>query len=547
MTSLNGLTGDLTLAEGTGITITPSGGNTLTIAAINNGTVTSVGFSVPSSSIFTATGSPVTGSGTLGFTVIGVSGGIPFFDTSSTLHPSAVLSANQLIVGGGTGISPAPIGSTGTATTVLHGNASGGPSFGAVDLTADVSGILPRANGGTGLNAAGSSGNVLTSNGTNWVSSAPATSGTVTTVSVVSANGLAGTVATATSTPAITLSTTITGILSGNGTAISAASTTGSGAVVLATSPTLVTPALGTPTAIVLTSATGLPLTTGTTGILAAAKGGTGVDSSALTGIASISSGTWSAVSTTGSGNVVLATSPTLVTPALGTPTAIVLSSGTGLPLSTGVTGTLAAAQFPALTGDVTTSSGSLATTLAATSNGTLSSLTRSAGISIHGTNTNDNASSGFVGEYIENARTSALTITNVSSGNVFDCDANSTITGGTSSGATGITLSAGDWDISGNIFWTVSSATVVSISMLSSWFGTVAANSVTGRASGTNYVRDEQTFNITNGSSWGYSLPTVRVSIASPTTYYLKGQITFSVGTGGMQTFGTISARRVR
>jgi len=48
-------------------------------------------------------------------------------------------------------------------------------------------------------------------------------SGTVTSVSVVSANGLAGTVATATTTPAITLTTSITGLLKGNGTAISAA------------------------------------------------------------------------------------------------------------------------------------------------------------------------------------------------------------------------------------------------------------------------------------------------------------------------------------
>lgn len=81
--------------------------------------------------------------------------------------------------------------------------------------------------------------------------------GTVTSVSVVSANGFAGSVATATTTPAITLSTTITGILSGNGTAISAATTTGSGSVVLATSPALVTPDLGTPSAVVLTNATG--------------------------------------------------------------------------------------------------------------------------------------------------------------------------------------------------------------------------------------------------------------------------------------------------
>lgn len=48
-------------------------------------------------------------------------------------------------------------------------------------------------------------------------------SGTVTSVSIVSANGFAGSVATASSSPAITLSTSITGLLKGNGTAISAA------------------------------------------------------------------------------------------------------------------------------------------------------------------------------------------------------------------------------------------------------------------------------------------------------------------------------------
>lgn len=78
---------------------------------------------------------------------------------------------------------------------------------------------------GTGTRLAnGSSGQFLTSNGgtsaPSWTT--PSSSGTVTTVSVVSANGLAGTVANATTTPAITLSTSITGILKGNGTAISA-------------------------------------------------------------------------------------------------------------------------------------------------------------------------------------------------------------------------------------------------------------------------------------------------------------------------------------
>lgn len=40
----------------------------------------------------------------------------------------------------------------GTTTTVLHGNAAGQASFAAVSLTADVSGILPLANGGTNVN-----------------------------------------------------------------------------------------------------------------------------------------------------------------------------------------------------------------------------------------------------------------------------------------------------------------------------------------------------------------------------------------------------------
>jgi hypothetical protein len=62
-------------------------------------------------------------------------------------------------------------------------------------------------------------------NGTDYVKIATSTagSGTVTSASVVTANGFAGTVATATTTPAITLTTSITGVLKGNGTAISAA------------------------------------------------------------------------------------------------------------------------------------------------------------------------------------------------------------------------------------------------------------------------------------------------------------------------------------
>jgi len=91
---------------------------------------------------------------------------------------------------------------------------------------------------------------------------------------------------------------------------------TGTGSNVLATSPTiasptLTAPVLGTPASGTLTNATGLPLTTGVTGTLPVANGGTGTTAS------------------TGSGNVVLATSPTLVTPILGTPTSGTLSNCT--------------------------------------------------------------------------------------------------------------------------------------------------------------------------------------------------------------------------
>lgn len=92
---------------------------------------------------------------------------------------------------------------------------------------------------------------------------------------------------------------------------------TGTGALVFANTPTLVAPVLGAAT-------------------------GTSLNLSGLTAssaVATDGSKNLVSVANTGSGSNVLANSPTLVTPALGTPTAAVLTNATGLPISTGVAG----------------------------------------------------------------------------------------------------------------------------------------------------------------------------------------------------------------
>jgi hypothetical protein len=450
--------GSITSATWNGTAIALNrGGTNANLTAVNGGAVYSTGSALA-----------ITAAGTSGQVLTSSGAGAPTWTTPTTGTVTSVTGTSPVVSSGGA----TPAISMPAATTSVSGyltstdwttfnNKGSGTVTSVAALTLGTTGTDLSSTVATGTTTPVITLQVPTASATNrgalsaadWTTFNNKGSGTVTSASVVSANGFAGTVATATTTPAITISTSITGVLKGNGTAISAATAgtdysagTSANTTGLVYSTTT-TGALTTATAAQIVAAIGSTAVTNATNLAGGTVGAVHYQSAAstsafLTGnttttpqfVTSTGTGTVAQAPTltgsTGTGNVVLATSPTLVTPTLGVASATSINKVTVTAPATGSTLTL-------VDGSTLATSGAFSTTLTATATTNVTLPTTGTLATLAGTETFTNKT--LTNPTITNYTETLFTVT----GSATLALTNGTIQKVTTSGSTTITLPA--------------------------------------------------------------------------------------------------------
>ena len=142
----------------------------------------------------------------------------------------------------------------------------------------------------------------------------------------------------------------------------------------------------------------------------------------------------------------------------------------------------------------------------------------------IPGTATNDSATAGNVGEYVSSTVLAGSAVA---------------LTTNTATNITSISLTAGDWDVTGAIFQQPNGATVVTL--IIGWISTTSATLPTAPNNGGEALWSG---NVTGNGNSTQPGP-MRLSLSSTTTVYLSTFVTFTTNTNSA--YGIIRARRVR